>query len=532
MEKKGRRLRAAGMASILLAAFPFASLASAETGWTESGKLYEIRTWAGQAEWGNEDGAVREATLLYPHSVAQLADGRLLVAEAGNHLLRVLTTDQVATYGGLIVGEDELGLPVGGYNDDNLPNSAFQQPSGLAVDAAGTIYVADAGNNAIRKISADGTVSTLAGNGLIGKTDGQGEAARFYHPSDVAVDASGNVYVADTLNHVIRKIDAEGNATTLTAESTRTVQMGPGTIESSGDYMDGAIAEAKFNEPSGLAIDAKGNLYVSDRGNQRIRYIDFAAGTVTTVAGTAPAYAADSLYAEGEFADGDALAARFYAPEGLAVAPDGTLVIADSLNHAIRLLKDGVVATLAGEGAEFGANDGVTYAAHFNRPTDVAILKDGRLAIADESGNKIRLLAKYRGAGPAAADGTVTTLLDGSPVRTDAAAYVQDGAVLLPLRSVGEALGYEVGYDGQSKTGKLSKESTTYEIKLGEKTVSKTADGLALSLELNGAPVFKDGRMFVPVRFFAAEADLDIQWDGTARTVVIRHKSFEGGAAQ
>ncbi|WP_246578946.1 stalk domain-containing protein, partial [Cohnella xylanilytica] len=227
-------------------------------------------------------------------------------------------------------------------------------------------------------------------------------------------------------------------------------------------------------------------------------------------------------------ADGAALSARFNAPEGLALAPDGTLVVADSLNHAIRLVKDGRVTTLAGEATEFGSGDGVTYAARFNRPTDVAALADGRLAIADQDGNKVRVLAKYAKPAGLPADGSIRTLLNGVLVKTDAAAFQQGGATLLPLRSVGEALGYEVGYDAKTKTGKLTRGGATYAIRAGETKAAKTAaDGQASQIELNGAPLEKQGRLFVPVRFFAGEANLDIQWDAEAKLVVLRDPVFE-----
>ncbi|MBB6732987.1 stalk domain-containing protein [Cohnella zeiphila] len=517
----------AGLAAIVLAAPLAAQAASAaDTGWTSARGLYEIRTWTGQAKWGSDNGSAAEATLFHPYSLASLPDGSVLVSERGNHLLRKLTASAVSSFAGLPVGDDDSGLPLGAYHDGAAAEAAFNEPGGIAADAKGNVYVADTGNNAVRKIGADGQATTLAGNGEIGSADGKGKDARFNAPSDVAVDSVGNVYVADTLNNAIRKISADGEVTTLTASSDRAVQYQPGAAESSGDYADGPIAQAKFNEPSALALDGKGNLYVSDRGNQRIRYIDFAAGTVTTVAGSAPAYADDALYAEGGYADGEALSARFDAPEGLALAPDGTLVIADSLNHAIRLLKDGRVTTLAGVATEYGTNDGVTYAAHFNRPTDVAVLPDGRIAIADEDGNKVRVLEKYAKPEGLADDGTVHTILDGKLVKTDVPAYQTNGATLLPLRSVGEALGYDVSYDEKTKSGKLTLGGVVYSIEAGRKGVTQTANGRSAELVLNGAPVVRDKRLFVPVRFFADEASLDIQWDAAASAVVLRHKIF------
>ncbi|MEK0314502.1 stalk domain-containing protein [Cohnella sp. 56] len=515
----------AALAMTLGVSLPGAAFA-ADAGWLRSGDLYEVRTWAGQAEWGSKDGPAANATMFQPHAIAVRPDGGLSVSDSGNHLIRTLSAGTLTTSAGHFAGADESGLPTGSYHDDQADRALFDRPLGIAYDAAGNAYVADAGNNAIRKIGADGKVTTLAGSGLAGSADGKGAAASFYAPSDVAVDAAGNVYVADTLNHTIRKIAADGTVSTLTAPSTRVGQYLPGAADSFGDYADGPLAAAKFNEPSGLVLDAKGNLYVSDRGNQRIRYIDFAAGTVSTAAGTAPAVPGDSPYAEGDYLDGAAAQARFNAPEGLALAADGTLVIADSLNHVVRLLRDGQVTTLAGEADEPGAADGVTYAAQFDRPTDVAILPDGSLAIADESGNKIRLLAKYAGAAGLRKDGMIKTLLNGALLKTDKPAFVSGGATYLPLRAVGQATGFTVTYDAKTKSGQLVRGDAVYTVKSGQKNVAKRAAGQTSDLLLNAAPVLKDGSFYVPVRFFATEGDLDIQWDGAVQTVIIRSKTF------
>lgn len=182
--------------------------------------------------------------------------------------------------------------------------SLFSGPQGIATDAQGNVYVADTGNHSIRKIDPSGNVSTIAGDGVLGKEDGPGSKARFNSPLDVAVAADGTVYVADTLNHAIRSISPSGQVTTLNAASGRAVEVSPGQAAPAGDFADGALAQAKFNEPSGLALDGKGNLYVSDAGNQRIRYIDLQQGTVTTAAGSGKAEALKDLYVPGGFATG------------------------------------------------------------------------------------------------------------------------------------------------------------------------------------------------------------------------------------
>lgn len=519
-----KKLTAATIAAGMLAAMPAYALA-ADTGWTKSPKLYEVRTWAGMSEWGDANGKAADAKFFHPRSIAATADGKLLIADSGNHLLRVLTVDRVGTYAGLDLGEDEAGLPVGAMNDATLSEAAFDRPAGIAIDRQGNIYVADSGNHAVRKIARNGAVTTLAGNGVLGSADGVGTAASFDTPSDVAVDSKGNVYVADTLNHVIRKITADGVVSTITAPSDRIVEYFPGAVEDAGDYQDGPIAKAKFNEPSGLAVDAKDNLYVSDRGNQRIRYIDFASSRVTTVAGGGT-YAAQASYVEGDYADGAASSARFNAPEGITVTADGTVVVADALNHAIRLIKDGQVSTLAGVATEYGQADGVPGSAQFNHPTDVAVLADGKLAIADEYGNKIRILQLYAKPANLTTGSGIEVLLDGNIVPSDVKAQLVNNWTYLPARAVSEALGYTVTFDLEKGEAYLAKEDTVYTVKNGSTDVIKSAAGQQTKLTLNAAAFIRQDRIFVPVRFFAEENDLDIQWDQAASTVVIRHPVF------
>ncbi|MBW5445101.1 copper amine oxidase [Cohnella sp. CFH 77786] len=525
MKKQLKNVTSLTLGLTLALSWATSSFAAADTGWTTSSKLYEIRTWAGKSDWGHANGSVKTASFFHPRSVVGLPDGKLLVADNGNHLLRTLTAEQVSAYAGLTLGEDDAGLPIGAFHDAALSTAAFQQPSGLAIDSQGNVYVADTGNNAIRKINKEGKVTTLAGNGKIGLTNGIGSEVTFDHPSDVAVDARGNVYVADTLNHAIRKIAAaDGRVTTLTAPSTRVVEYFPGAVEDAGDFLDGPIATAKFNEPSGLAVDDKGNLYVSDRGNQRIRYIDFSTGQVTTVAGGGN-YGKQASYVEGDYVDGAASVSRFNAPEGLTVTSDGTVVVADSLNHAIRLIKSGQVTTLAGVGTEFGQTDGLTGSAQFNHPTDVTVLADGRLAIADEYGNKVRVLQKY--AKPAnLPTGTIPVLLNGKLLSSDVPAQNRSNYIFLPVRAVTESLGYTVKNNNKTGEAFLTKGDVTFTVKNGSNTVVKSVKGEKTTLTLNAAAFITRDRMFLPVRFFAEQNDLDIQWDNEARIVVIRNKTF------
>ncbi|WEK55431.1 MAG: stalk domain-containing protein [Candidatus Cohnella colombiensis] len=521
-----KKLTTIALMSSLVLSLPGLAWAGSDTGWVKSPKLYEVHTLVGQSEVGHQDGALDKTTFYHPHSAIALSDGRLLVSDTKNHSLRMVTTTSSSKFTGfdLYLGQDKFNEPIGAYNDADLATAAFNKPAGLALDAQENIYVADSENHAIRRISKDGKVTTLAGNGLIGSEDGQGAVATFYNPSDVAVDSKGNVYVADTLNHVIRKITANGNVSTLTAPSTRVFEYFPGAVEDTGDFMDGPIASAKFNEPSGLALDAKGNLYVSDRGNQRIRYIDFKAGTVSTVVGGGE-LEEQQAYVAGDYVDGDAKSARLNAPEGIAVTADGALVIADSLNHAIRIVKDGKVSTLAG-GSDVGHADGVSSAALFNHPTDVTILADGRLVIVDEYGNKIRVLKRYSKPNTAPQNHSIDVVVNGAIVKSDVAPQLKAGAVSLPVRAVATALGYKVSFDKKTGGASLTKGDIVYTIANNSKTVIKTVNGKTETLTLNAATSTVNNRLYIPVRFFAAESGLDVQWDVENSTVVIRNKVF------
>ncbi|MBV5343629.1 putative Ig domain-containing protein, partial [bacterium] len=199
-----------------------------------------------------------------------------------------------------------------GSTDGTGTAASFNYPSGLDVDAAGNIYVADYGNNKIRKITPAGVVSTFAGTGTSGSTDGAGTTAKFWAPSGVALDAAGNIYVADYVNHKIRKITPAGVVSTLAGTGTAGSTNGTGTA-------------ASFNYPSGLAVDAAGYVYVSDQHNLKIRKIT-PAGVVSTLAGSGTLGSTN----------GDLTTSRFNYPYGVAVDATGNVYVSDTDNRKIR----------------------------------------------------------------------------------------------------------------------------------------------------------------------------------------------------
>lgn len=252
-----------------------------------------------------------------------------------------------------------------GYSDGTGTGASFYNPLTTAIDAAGNIYVADTDNQMIRKISPLGVVTTFAGNGSQGSTDGTGTGASFQHPSGLAFDASGNLFVSDQQNHKIRKITPAGVVTTFA---------GSGSLGSA----DGTGTSASFNNPIGLVFDNSGNLYVADYGNNKIRKIT-SAGVVSTFAGTGTAGASN----------GAALSATFRNPMDVDIDASGNIFVADRMNYLIRKISSGTVSTFAGTGSA-GSTNGTGTGASFFRPNSIAIDGIGDMYVADDGNNMIR----------------------------------------------------------------------------------------------------------------------------------------------
>lgn len=485
--------------------------------------LKEVAVYGGSGEYGEEDGILQQAAFRGPRGLALLPDGSLLVADTDNHLIRRLAGNAAGTFAGVVFETNEAGQPLGGLLDGEASLSVFQSPAALAVDKDGNVYVADTGNHAIRKIDTAGNVTTLAGSpiGARGYADGLGSAARFRAPSAVAVADDGTVYVADTLNHVIRKVAPNGLVTTLNARSERVVEVFDGVVEPAGDYLDGPLAEALFNEPAGLALDGQGNLYVSDSGNQRIRYIDLASETVTTVAGGGE-YGEADFYVPGDYADGAAADARFDAPKGLAVAGDGGLLIADSGNHAIRLLKDGTVYTVVGNPqATPGKRNGTEASARLSFPTDVAVDGEGRIYVADALNNQIRLITDYRLPADLAQDGSIQVVAAGLKVAFDAEPVLRSDRVLVPVRAIAETLGYDVQFENDGRVI-LALDDVRVTIPVGGTEAEVAIGGETFTTELDVPAFIENDRTYVPVRFITEALRKQVDWVGEWRAVVIR----------
>lgn len=323
-----------------------------------------VSTFAGTlSSPGTTDATGSAARFHYPSGVAITSAGAIYVADTDNDTVRAITTaGAVTTIAGLAGRTSSV--------DGQGAAARFEDPFSAAVDADGVVYIADSAAHVIRRITPDGAVTTWAGSpGSFGSTDGTGAAARFYSPFGVAVDTAGNVYVADSLNSVVRKITAGGVVTTLA-----------GTARSRGSA-DGTGSAARFDQPFGIAVDANGNVYVSDATANAIRKIT-PAGVVSTFAGLAGA---------GGSTDGIGTSARFVVPYGVAVDTTGTVFVVDHGNHTIRRITSaGIVTTLAGTAGSAGSTDGSGAAARFKYPSGVAVDRQGNVFVADTDNQVIR----------------------------------------------------------------------------------------------------------------------------------------------
>ncbi len=321
-----------------------------------------VSTLAGRAlENGIQDGAPLEARFNDPAALTADKAGNLFVADSQNHVIRKIAANgSVSTLAG--------SAGTAGFSDGT--SAKFDTPCGLAISSQGDLFVSDTGNHVIRRIASNGAVTTIAGAaGQNGAVDAVGAAARFDSPLGIAIGPGGTIYVADCGNQLIRAVAANGAVTTVAGSA------------GSWGSVDGPGSEARFNGPLGLAVDAQGNLFVSDSFNHVIRRIT--PDHLVSVWAGAPLM-------DG-FVDGDRLSARFSKPAELAFDAHGDLYVADSFNHAIRKISvDGKVSTVTGFSKTPGAVDGVNGRARLFNPYGLAFLPDGQLAIADAYNQMIR----------------------------------------------------------------------------------------------------------------------------------------------
>jgi uncharacterized protein (TIGR03437 family) len=450
-----------------------------------NGELGAIAGFSGVAGFSGDTGPAINAQLNLPAGVAVDAAGNLYIADTGNNRIRMVAKGLITTIAG-------NGTP-GFAGDNGFATSAQVSPVKISVDSAGTLYIADSFANRIRKI-ANGVITTIAGGGN-SLNDGPATSAQF-SPNDVTVDSTGNLYIAESVfANSVRKISG-GVITTLAGVSVATgLQLGD----------TGPAIGARLNSPQSVAIDSAGHLFIADSANNSIREISN--GVINTVAGSrVPGFSGDT---------GSAASARLNAPQGVAVDAAGNFYIADTANNSIRKVTGGVITTVAGSQIQgFSGDNGPAASARLNQPTAVTVDSSGNLYIADTANSRIRkvsngVITTIAGNGIAgfSGDGSAATsaqLSSPSGVALDAAGnlYIADkGNVRIRKVSNGNITtvaggGVILGDNGPPASAQLAGPigvavDATGNLYIADTNrIRKVASGVITTLAGNGAPGF------------------------------------------
>ncbi len=324
----------------------------------------------GSAGYSGDGGPAVGAEFGYPFGVAVDPSGNFYIADPNNHQVRKVGANGVIT--------TVAGTGIQGFSGDGGPAASAQlnSPGGVATDSQGNLYIADSSNLRIRKVTPGGTITTVAGSSAYGYSGdgGPATAAGLKYPQGVAVDAAGRIYIADTYDHVVRRVGLAGNISTLAGNNVEGF---------SGD--GGPATSAELDTPWGVAVDGGGNVLIADLSNNRIRKVTVADGSIVTVAGNG---------SYGDAGDGgQATLASVDSPEGVAVDAAGNILIADVGSRIRRVALDGTITTVAGNGSGgYSGDGGPATSAQIDEPGGIAVSAAGAIYIADTANSVIRLL--------------------------------------------------------------------------------------------------------------------------------------------
>ena len=399
-----------------------------------------ISTYAGNgiSGYSGDGGAATLAWLSNPWAVAVDLGGNVYISDGGTDRVRKVNTSGIIT--------TIAGTGVMGYSGDGGPATLakLSGPVGVAVDAAGNVYIAETWNRRIRKINSSGVITTIAGNGNLGYSGDGGLAtlAELNYPTGVAVDTAGNIYIGDQGNNCIRKVNTGGIITTIAGS-------GPGGYSGDG----GPATLALLSTPAGVAVDAAGNVFIGDLGNQRIRKID-TGGIISTIAGTG---------VQGFSGDGAAATlAQLNQPAGVSVDSSGNVYIADFTNSRIRKINSsGIISTIAGTGVQGYAGDGgAATLAQLNQPYGVAVDVTGNIFIADYFNQRIRKINAPTGVNDLSIENDIFIYPNpnNGTFQLQIENEIKNGEIVF-INSVGQKVYYQAVSEGVNKitTNKLSK---------------------------------------------------------------------------
>ncbi len=462
-------------------------------------------SYIGSGTPGYKDGELADAQFYMPYGISEDIEGNIIVVDTYNNRIRYIKNNTVYTLVGTSSGKDSFGFPSGGYIDDEALKAEFNKPRDAVVDSKGNIFVSDTGNHVIREIS-NGRVYTFAGSGKKGYLDGNAHEACFNTPSGITIDKEDNLYVADTLNNVIRKISTTGEVSTYA-----------GKYLTKGSYMDGPLNEAMFNEPADIIFTPGGDFYVTDSGNQLIRKIT--KDTVITIAGEIGDFITGTSYVMGGYENG--FTSRFNFPKGLCAAEDGTIFVADTKNHKIRAIKpDGKVMTILGTDLQDSGGD-TAYEIKLNNPVGI-FCKSGILYITDMWNNRlISIPITHMDLSPKFNTSYYISGIEFKPLSDniqvwfnkqlvqfpDVQPFIKNNKTYVPLRFICEKWGAEVKWIESSSQVQITKGSFNKIYSLNDNIV-----------------INKDGRTMIQLRDLADSMGLYVDWVSEYKAAIISSK--------